>query len=165
MSLSHPPPTVTALMPWSQFPAFLDKPGMNPALQSLRGGFINALSMRQGEASSPLLPALEISQHRAKWEGSSTKGVEGIVQGVLEVCQYWEGLAVSQSTPRLWAGHTGSLEVTRCFQQQPQNLCKDVGSGPALDPTGVAAPLCICKALGRAAVMGKWAGSAPGTPR
>lgn len=32
MSLSHPPPTGTALMPWSKFPAFLDKPGKNPAL-------------------------------------------------------------------------------------------------------------------------------------
>lgn len=57
----------------------------------------------------------------------------------------------------------------KSFQQQPQNLCKDVGSAPALDPTGLAAPFCICchisRALGRAAVMGKRAGSAPGTPR
>lgn len=38
------------------------------------------------------------------------------------------------------------------FQQQLENLCKDTGSGPALDLAGLAAPIFICCYISRAVV-------------
>lgn len=78
------------------------------------------------------------------------------MQGMLEKCQFWEGqhqaLALPQSSPRLgWAHREAGSE--QGVQQQPENPCKDVGSGPALDPTGLAAPLASAATL-----AGLWAG-------
>lgn len=113
--------------------------------------------MSQGEASNPLAPVLEISSIR---QGGNVHPLREWRESCREC---WKSVSTGRDSTRVWLcpralpGCVGwahrEAKSEQGFQQQPENLCKDVGSGPALDPTGLAAPLCICCTL-----AGLWTG-------